>query len=180
MARQNRKPLRQHHIAANHGCPAQALLSDEQLDYYAEVFMQLNTRYALTAQHHFIFDDFLDNPDVFEVLIHRYFANKLLFENLRGRAKIHLQVFLRYPEVMMAAVNVEEAYHEAEAVKCEHLLPRQLTAARDIELTEHVWFQELVATTFQHHRRVLMRGCALVEPNPLNHRPERKCAGGKR
>jgi hypothetical protein len=175
MALQNKKRM-----TTNHSYAEQALLPDEQLDYYAEVFTQLNARYALTTRHHFIFEDFLDNPEAFELNIHRYFANKLLFETRRGGAKIHLHVFLRYPEVMMAAVNVEQAYHEAEAVKCEHLLPRQLTAVRDMELTELVWFQELVATTFQHHRRVLMRGCALVEPNPLNHRWERKCAGGKR
>ena len=76
------------------------LLSDEQIEHYAAIFIALNNRYALTKKHHFIFDDFLENPEQFEKAIHVYFANPALFINRTNDATIHLHIFLwlSYPQ----------------------------------------------------------------------------------
>jgi len=110
----------------------QTMLSDAQVEHYAAIFIALNEQYSLTREHHFIFEDFLDSPDRFEIAIHQYFANKPLFKNRRNGATIHLHIFLRYPEVLIAASNIDYAEREATAVRCEQLLPKQVATFRKL------------------------------------------------
>ena len=166
----------------SHSLPLQGglLLSDEQLDYYAELFIRLNEQYSLTTQYRFSFEDFLARPEEFECAIHRYFANKPLFENRPNGAVIKLRVLLDYPMILVAVIDSEQAQREQYAVQAEQLLPKQYAAIRKINLAEIAWFAELVALTFERHRHVLLRGGAFVEPNHHYNRRERKKAGGKR
>lgn len=158
----------------------ECLLSDEQLEHYGKLFEQLNAQYSLTIRHHFMFEDFLTCPDAYELAIHRYFANAAFLASRREGSTIHLLMYLRHPDILMASVSVDEAYRQSEAVKAEQLLPKQLAAIQKIDLAEMAWFQELIMQTFEQHHRVLLRGGAYVEPNTHYHRCERKQAGGKR
>lgn len=156
------------------------LLSDEQVEHYAAIFIALNERYSLTSKHHFIFDGFLDSPDAFEIAIHQYFANQSLFANRPHGAAIHLHIFLSYPTAMVATLNADHAQREMLAVKAERLLPKQIAAVQKINLAEISWFQEQVVLLFERHHRVLLRGGAYVQPNTHYYRCERKKAGGRR
>jgi hypothetical protein len=142
-----------------------ALLSDEQLEHYATIFMALNECYELTRKHYFTFEDFLESPQYLEFSIKTYFANPDLFNRPEG-GQIHLHIWLRYPRQVLSAIKKMTAAKKESALK--------------VDLVTESWFQDLVAKTFERKHRVVMRGDALVELFPPHHHVERKQAGGKR
>lgn len=109
---------------ATHKNTNQGLYSDEQITHYGDLFMYLNSCYALVTQHDYSFADFLTNPD--ELNIHRYFANQHLFENRRSGIAILLKTFLSSPdEILVSVLDIDFLYRENAGIQANKPLPRQ-------------------------------------------------------
>lgn len=155
----------------------QGLYSDEEVVYYGDLFMHLNSCYALVQQHDYSFADFLTNPD--EINIHRYFANRHLFENRRSGIAILLKTFLSSPdEILVSVLDIDFLYRENAGIRANQPLPRQqqFSCWLDVTLTAH--HHENQQAKFEHKHRVLWCGDKFIEPFTNYHHHERKCAGG--
>lgn len=76
------------------------IYSDETLAFFGDVYMSLDSRYALSSCELFDFESFLERPSFNEYWVHLYFANPRLFTPV-NELGIRLIEFLQNPAQIM-------------------------------------------------------------------------------
>jgi hypothetical protein len=156
-------------------------MTDEQIDYWADLYNWLEALYGVRSEHRLTFEDFIRDPAENERWIHIYFANPALLANRRAGANVLLTAFLENgPALMMAgALVMDEVQREALGVAAEQLLRRQQIAANVFDAMNVFAIQEEEDQHFERHHILELRGDRYVEAIHDRHPSSRRKTGGR-
>jgi hypothetical protein len=152
-------------------------MSDEQIDYWADIFNLLEAIYGVRSAHHLTFEQFLrGDPAEHERWIHIYFANAALLANRRQGANVTLATFLENgPALVVVGAQVMDELQRVDAgLQADHnLLPRQQVAAKVFDEMNAWELQEANDTRFERTHTVAHRGNRYVEAHYDHHWPRK-------
>lgn len=97
--------------------------SDQEIDYWADIFNWLEAVYGVRTEHRVSFELFMSNPAENERWVHIYFANPSLFTNRGMRGVILLPVFLENGPQYVLAGALEMKGRDVSALQEEAPLP---------------------------------------------------------
>jgi hypothetical protein len=155
-------------------------MSDEQIDYWAEMFWQLEERYRICSNHQVTFELFLAAPEQHERWIHIYFANAALLANRRQGANVTLVAFLQNGAalVLVGALVMDELQRVDAGLQADHnLLPRQQVAAKVFDNMTAFATQEEEDRHYERTHTVEHRGDRYCEPFHHYHPPAKYKTG---
>jgi hypothetical protein len=158
-------------------------MSDEQIDYWADIFNLLEAIYGVRSAHHLTFEQFLrGDPAEHERWIHIYFANAALLANRREGANVTLATFLENGAalVMVGALVMDELQRVDAGLQADHdLLPRQQVAAKVFDDMTAYSRQEEDDRHYERTHTVEHRGDRYCEPFHHYHPPAKWKTGGR-
>jgi hypothetical protein len=151
-------------------------MSDEQIDYWAGIFLQLEQMFGVRSAHHVTFELFMHgNPADNERWIRIYFANAGLLANRREGANVTLAAFFENgPALVMAgALVMDGVQREALGEAAGQLLHRQQIAANVFDEMNAWASQEEDDKRFERTHTVEHRGNRYVEAHYDHHWPRK-------
>jgi hypothetical protein len=157
-------------------------MSDEQIDYWADIFNLLEAIYGVRSAHHLTFEQFLrGDPAEHERWIHIYFANPALLANRRQGANVTLVTFLQNGAalVLVGALVMDELQRVAMREAAGQLLRRQRIAAAVFDDMNAWDLQEANDKRFERPHTVEHRGDRYVEAHHDYHPPAKWKTGGR-
>jgi hypothetical protein len=158
-------------------------MSDEQIDYWADIFNLLEAIYGVRSAHHLTFEQFLrGDPAEHERWIHIYFANAALLANRRQGANVTLSAFLENGAalVLVGALVMDELQRVDAGLQADHdLLPRQKVAAKVFDNMTAFATQEEEDRHYERTHKVEHRGDRYCEPFRHYHPPAKWKTGGR-
>jgi hypothetical protein len=141
-------------------------MSDEQIEFWAEIFHRLEAIYKVRSAHHLTFGQFMSgDPSEHERWIHIYFANPALLSDRRQGGNVTLVTFLENGAalVLCGAMEMDAQQRTALGEAAEQLLRKQQIAANVFDAMNVHAMQEAEDLRFERKHTQEMRGGRYIE-----------------